>query len=61
MGPYTPEWRKHKVRSVKATPLPGLTARAAEGLLQAAEDGLIDNESWLVLVRVWDRVTVTAG
>lgn len=59
MAPYTPAWRREQAQG-RARPIPGMTARSAEGLVQAAEQGLIPHSDWLRLVSVWERVVATA-
>jgi hypothetical protein len=59
MAAYTPLWRRQQVER-KAQPIPGMSVRAAEALVSAAEQGLIPDADWLQLVGVWDRVVSTA-
>jgi hypothetical protein len=61
MAAYTPWWRQAATGARRATPVPDMTTRAAEGLVRAAEAGLIPHADWLQLVGVWERVVVTAG
>jgi hypothetical protein len=60
MAPYAPLWRRQKAEGSRALPIPGMTARAATGLVLAAERDLIDHASWLGLVKLWDRVIATS-
>ena len=50
--------RKHAVRT--ASKIPGLSKRAAEGLVQAVEQDLIPKQFWLLLAPHWHNVTETA-
>lgn len=61
MAPYTPLWRRQQAQGNRALPVPGMTARAAEALVQAAEGKLIPHADWLRFVRIWDRIVVSAA
>jgi hypothetical protein len=61
MHEYAPLWRRVQAEGARALPIPGMTARSAEALVQAAERKLIPDADWLRLVSLWGRVVATAG
>lgn len=62
MRPYTPSFLLREITELRgAKPIPGLSPKAAEGIMQAIERKLVPHEEWLLLRPLWQRVMATAN
>jgi hypothetical protein len=61
MRPYSPSFFLPEVVStVKAKPIENLSARAAEGVMQAIEAGVVSDLNWLQIRPIWESIHATA-
>lgn len=61
LRPYTPTFMLPEVMDSKShAPIEGLSAKAAEGIMQAIERRLVPHEQWLMLAPIWQRILATA-
>lgn len=61
MRPYTPSFLLREIAELRGSnPIPGLSPKAAEGIMQAIERKLIPDDDWLKLRPIWQRVLATS-
>jgi hypothetical protein len=61
MRPYTPSFLLREIAEARgAKPIPGLSPKAAEGIMQAIERKLFPHEDWLKVRPLWQRVMATS-
>jgi len=61
MKPYSPSFMLDDIAKVmRAKPIEGLSAKAAEGIMQAIERKLVPDEQWLTIHKLWSRIHATA-
>jgi hypothetical protein len=61
MRPYTPSFLLREIAEARsAKPIPGLSPKVAEGIMQAIERKLVPHLSWLQIKPLWQRIMVTS-
>lgn len=61
MKPYSPSFLISEIAQARsAQPIPGLSPKTAEGIMQAIEARLVSHTHWLSIHPIWQRVLATA-
>lgn len=61
MKPYTPSFLISEIASARsASPIPGLSPKTAEGIMQAIEKRIVPDKHWMAIHPIWQRILATA-
>lgn len=62
MKPYSPSFLLPEVAELeRADPIPGMSPKTAEGIMQAIEKRVLTHRQWLAIRPIWQQVLATAN